>query len=273
MRKGLPRGGPLIARGLLVALVEPVEDGEHDQQAKGQGPCQLTAEARGDPMHLEPQLIKDQPNAKRDQDRRGDQRDDAQVEQQRRACKPFAKRQPRQNRDRHARHHHHQSEREGPTDTATDITHGLFFEQVAEPVQRDAVHRKGEATLRPLETPDAYGLDRAVEKQHEQPEKSGQQVKTSAASFHAHNSFRISTSRSSTAITISTVQSSTTAVAAAEGYCNRLISFEMRRPTLARCEPDINRTVIKSPITSVVTKIVPIMMPGLHSGTITFHRV
>ena len=35
----------------------------------------------------------------------------------------------------------------------------------------------------------------------------------------------------------------------------------------------MNRTVMKSPITSVTTKIVPIMMPGLVSGMMTFQRI
>ena len=52
-------------------------------------------------------------------------------------------------------------------------------------------------------------------------------------------------------MTISTVISSTTEVAAAEGYCSRPMSLEIRRPTLADWLPDMNRTVMKSPITSV----------------------
>ena len=70
-----------------------------------------------------------------------------------------------------------------------------------------------------------------------------------------------------------TVSSNTTAVAAAEGYCSRPMSFEISRPTLADCEPDMKRTVMKSPITRVTTKIEPIMMPGLVRGIITFVRV
>ena len=74
-------------------------------------------------------------------------------------------------------------------------------------------------------------------------------------------------------MTIKTVSSRITAVAAADGYCSSEISLEINRPTLARCDPDMNRTVMKSPITSVTTKIVPIMMPGLVSGRITWRRV
>ena len=69
------------------------------------------------------------------------------------------------------------------------------------------------------------------------------------------------TKRSKIAIMISTVHSSTTAVAEAEGYCNSPISLEISRPTFALWLPDMKRTVMKSPITSVSTKIVPIMMP------------
>jgi len=72
---------------------------------------------------------------------------------------------------------------------------------------------------------------------------------------------------------INTVSNNTTAVAEALGYCSKEISFEISRPTLADWLPDMIRTVKKSPITSVTTKIVPIMMPGFVRGKITFHKI
>ena len=87
------------------------------------------------------------------------------------------------------------------------------------------------------------------------------------------SSFRISTRRRKIAMTISTVHSKTTAVAQAEGYKRRPISFEIKRPTLALWLPLIKRTVMKSPITNVTTNIVPIIIPGLQSGMTTFQRV
>ena len=44
-------------------------------------------------------------------------------------------------------------------------------------------------------------------------------------------------------------------------------------PAEAICWPPITPTVTKSPITMVTTKIEPMTMPGLHSGTTTFHSV
>jgi hypothetical protein len=81
------------------------------------------------------------------------------------------------------------------------------------------------------------------------------------------------TKRISTPMIMRTVTRSTMEVAEAEGYCSRAMSLEISRPTLALCEPDMNRTVMKSPITSVSTKMVPIMIPGLESGMITLRRI
>ncbi|MDT4877333.1 hypothetical protein FQZ97_1128430 [compost metagenome] len=44
-------------------------------------------------------------------------------------------------------------------------------------------------------------------------------------------------------------------------------------PTEAICWPPMTPMVTKSPMTMVMTKIEPMMMPVLHSGTITFHSV
>jgi len=44
-------------------------------------------------------------------------------------------------------------------------------------------------------------------------------------------------------------------------------------PTEALCPPLISRTVTKSPMTMVMTKIEPMAMPGLLSGRMTFHSV
>ena len=44
-------------------------------------------------------------------------------------------------------------------------------------------------------------------------------------------------------------------------------------PTDALWPPDIICTVTKSPITRVITKMVPMAMPGLHSGRITCQTV
>ncbi len=50
------------------------------------------------------------------------------------------------------------------------------------------------------------------------------------------------------------------------------ISFAIISPTEALWPPLMRRTVTKSPITSVTTKMVPMAMPGLHSGMITLRR-
>jgi len=71
----------------------------------------------------------------------------------------------------------------------------------------------------------------------------------------------------------STVISSTTAVAAAEGYCNSPMSFEISLPTFASWLPDMNRVVTKSLITRAITKIDPIMTPGFDNGMITLVRI
>ena len=71
------------------------------------------------------------------------------------------------------------------------------------------------------------------------------------------------------AIIISTTASRITAFAQAAGYCSSEIWLEIIRPTEALCPPLMNRTVMKSPITMVTTKIDPIAMPGLHNGRIT----
>ena len=71
----------------------------------------------------------------------------------------------------------------------------------------------------------------------------------------------------------STIDSSTTALAAAAGNCRYDISTWMILPIEAICWPPITPMVTKSPITMVTTKIEPMAMPGLHSGTTTFQTV
>lgn len=66
---------------------------------------------------------------------------------------------------------------------------------------------------------------------------------------------------------------STTALAAAAGYCSRLIWFFIIRATEADWPPLITCTVEKSAITRVTTKIVPIAMPGFASGRMTVQRI
>jgi hypothetical protein len=71
----------------------------------------------------------------------------------------------------------------------------------------------------------------------------------------------------------STRISSTTALAAAPGYCSSDIWFFIISATEALCPPLITCTVEKSAMTSVTTKIVPIAMPGLASGRMTVQRI
>ena len=47
----------------------------------------------------------------------------------------------------------------------------------------------------------------------------------------------------------------------------------MALPTEAICPPPNTSMVTKSPITTARTKIEPMVMPGLHSGTMTCQRV
>ena len=61
-------------------------------------------------------------------------------------------------------------------------------------------------------------------------------------------------------------------MAAAAGYCSSEISFAIISPTEALWPPLIRRTVMKSPITSVTTKIEPMAMPGLAQRMTTFVR-
>src|SRR5579859_1260266 len=84
-----------------------------------------------------------------------------------------------------------------------------------------------------------------------------------------YSSLRTSTTRTMAATSSSTTASSTTALAQAAGYCSSDTSLLIISPTEALCPPLISRTVMKSPITSVTTKIEPIAIPGLHSGTMT----
>ncbi len=83
------------------------------------------------------------------------------------------------------------------------------------------------------------------------------------------SSFLISTIRRMPAIISNTTASSTTALAQAAGYWSREIWFAIIRPTEALWPPLMSRTVMKSPMTSVTTKIEPMAMPVLLSGRMT----
>src|SRR3954469_228770 len=87
---GLDRRGAEVARRLLVAAVEAVEDGEHDQHAEGQRPGEMRPEARVPPGALEVQQLEQRADAERDHDRGHDQAGDDEVEQQPRAAEAAA---------------------------------------------------------------------------------------------------------------------------------------------------------------------------------------
>ncbi|MPL80540.1 hypothetical protein SDC9_26441 [bioreactor metagenome] len=184
MGKGLPGAGTLVARRLLIGGVEAVEDREHHQKAEGQRPGQLRTEARGRPVHLQPEAVEDQPDAQRDKDRGDHQRGDGQIEQRRRAAETLAEGKPRHHRDHHGRHHHHQPEHEGTAERAPDIAHRLLLEQVVEPIGRGPVHREGQPAFRPLEGQDRDGDRRAVKEDHEQHEDGGEHVEAARTRFH-----------------------------------------------------------------------------------------
>src|SRR3954453_678200 len=78
---GLDRRGAEIAGRLLVAAIEAVEDGEHDQDAEGQGPGEMRPEARVPPGALEVQQLEQRADAERDHDRGHDQAGDDEVEE------------------------------------------------------------------------------------------------------------------------------------------------------------------------------------------------
>ncbi len=61
--------------------------------------------------------------------------------------------------------------------------------------------------------------------------------------------------------------------AAAEVLQQRDLVRTIFSPTEADWPPDMKRTVMKSPMTSVTTKIEPMAMPGLASGMITLVRI
>ena len=83
----------------------------------------------------------------------------------------------------------------------------------------------------------------------------------------------MSTKRVSAQMIIKTMASKMMALAAASGNCRYDACTWMILPTEAICCPPITPMVTKSPITMVMTKIEPMMMPVRHSGTITFHSV
>ena len=74
-------------------------------------------------------------------------------------------------RDHHGRHHDDQRRAAASVQRAAEVADRLRLEQAAEPVQRDAVHREGQAAIRPLERQHQDGERRAVEEQHEQREE------------------------------------------------------------------------------------------------------
>ena len=66
---------------------------------------------------------------------------------------------------------------------------------------------------------------------------------------------------------------STTALAAAGGYCRSAISLAIANTTLLLWLPLMILTTKKSPITSAITKIEPSAMPVLDSGMTIVVRI
>src|SRR5258708_36935858 len=110
MPECLPRRCAEIARGLLKTAIEPVENRKHDQEAKRQGPCQMSAKARRKKPHcrcptlsatFDDEIVKQpesQGNTVRRNNRRHDQAYDGHIKQQGRAAERFAEGETRRNR-------------------------------------------------------------------------------------------------------------------------------------------------------------------------------
>src|ERR1700677_5060104 len=107
-------------------------------------------------------------------------------------------------------------------------------------MKRKAIHRERQAAIRSLERQHQDRQCRPVQEQDKQPQYAQQRI--AAQRGRHHSSFLMSTIRRIAAIIISTIASSTTALAQAAGYCSNEIWLEIIRPTEALCPPLISRT-------------------------------
>jgi len=201
MAEALPRRGAEVARGLFIGRVEAVEHREHDQEAEGQRPGQLRAQAGAEQAHrrreglqqrgrvglqqrLQPgvEQPEHQPDAERDDDRGHDQAGHDDVEQHRAAGQLLAVGQAGQQRQPHGEHHHHGAQRQRAPQGRADVDDADALPELAEPVQRGAAHREGQPALRPLEAQHEDREHRAVQEEHEGGEHGAQQPEAQRAS-------------------------------------------------------------------------------------------
>src|SRR5580698_3072696 len=111
-------------------------------------------------------------------------------------------------------------------------------------MQRDPVHRERQTAGRALKREDEDYDHRAVQKQHEQREESGEPIEGDRASLVHHSSLRMSTMRLSTLMITIVAQSRMTALAAAGGNCRALSRVAMILPAEAICPPPITLNVM-----------------------------
>src|SRR6267143_35261 len=185
-----------VAGGLLVAVVEAVEDGEHDEQPEGQRPREMGAEPRRERARARRESLDDagetdalrrpsdqrveeaelDGDPERDDDRRHDQARHRRVEDEGRAAEPPPERVAREQRDEHGEHHDDRAQLQRPSEGRPDVDHAEAAPQTDEPVRGDAVQGKGQAARRSLERQYDDRQHRTVEEQDEQAEDRRERV-------------------------------------------------------------------------------------------------
>src|SRR5271169_1111125 len=215
----LPASGAQIACRLLVSRVEAVEHRQHDQEAKRQGPGEMGAERRAVPGPLDPEHFEHRANAEADHHRRHHQAGDDYVKHGGGAGEAAAQSKACEKGEQDGRGHHDRAESNRTIERAPDVADRLGAKQLAEPMQRDTIHRENEPAFGPLEGEHDDSCDRSVKKHDKEPEQHREPVKDrrTGGAIHPHSSLRMSTTRTRRAIIATTASNRTIASAAAGG--------------------------------------------------------
>src|SRR6267143_1052362 len=185
-----------VAGGLLVAVVEAVEDGEHDEQPEGQRPREMGAEPRRERAGARRESLDEAGEAdalrrppdqrveeaeldgdpERDDDRGHDQARHRRVEDEGRAAEAPPERVAREQRDEHGERHDDRAQLQRPSEGRPYVDHAEAAPQTDEPVRGDAVQGKRQAARRSLERQYDDRQHRTVEEQDEQAEDRRERV-------------------------------------------------------------------------------------------------
>src|SRR5271155_3774686 len=191
----LPASGTQIAGRLLEGRVEAVEHRQHDEEAKRQGPSQMRAERRTVPGPLDPEHFEHSADAEADYDRRHHQAGDDNVKQGSGAREMLAEGKSREKGEHDGHGHHDRAQSNGAIERAPDVADRLGPKQLAEPMQRNTIHREYEPAFGTLEGEHHDGRDRSVKKHDKQPKQHRESIKDrrTCGAMHPYSSLRMST--------------------------------------------------------------------------------